>query len=237
MGIFYGTVNLQAAYVANKMETVDSIVIWDACVDVVPPEEHTRPLYWGYTPTGPLRKVARNCVSIVNGKLVELPPLSNKEVVRFKDPIGPLEVYSVTEAVDSLLHYVKEKGLKNGDIKIGFNASDDAKWKFLAELGFSSKEPINVKGQIVAPEDVYLALLERLPPEKKKPSDFRSELIGCVKGVEGKEKVEYRVSVRPSEKLHQELKQKGIAGSYGSGVKAYSSLLVAMVRARKAGFG
>jgi lysine 6-dehydrogenase len=103
-----------------------------------------------------------------------------------------------------------------------FDADSDRKYEFLRDLGFASREPIEVKGVRVVPFDVLWALLEALPPEKKTPAKFISEGNCIAVGWKDGRKVEVRLMIRtaPESEMHQRYTSRGATGSYRTGICA-----------------
>jgi lysine 6-dehydrogenase len=98
------------------------------------------------------------------------------------------------------------------------------KYYFLRDLGFNSNrtDPIEVKGVKVMPFDVLLALLEQLPPEKKKPALIISEGHCVVQGWKEGQQVEMKLMIRtaPGSQMHEQYTKKGALGSYRTGICA-----------------
>lgn len=164
-------------------------------------EEHSRPLSWGYDIETIIDEYWNPVSILEGGKLKEVGPRTLEEVYTFTDPKrGNITLPIATTAhpePESFAHYFKDKGIKNTSWKICFSPKFNKKMLFLRNLGFFSKEPINVQGQMVSPRAVLLALLNRLPGETRKGPEFRCDLVVVAKGEEAGEKVEYTITQRP----------------------------------------
>jgi saccharopine dehydrogenase-like NADP-dependent oxidoreductase len=75
------------------------------------------------------------------------------------------------------------------------------KVRVLAEFGFGSREPVDVKGSQVAPYDLMVAMMgnfvppitEFLSPAKNKAPNWAKEIVTEVKGTKGGKVVVYRL--------------------------------------------
>ena len=108
-----------------------------------------------------------------DGKISYLPPLDKKEMYKFPEPIGTLPVYNTTHEETFLIPQFIE-GIRNADFKIAIDDEFVARCNMIRKLGLHSMKPVNVKGTMVRPIDVIVALMPR-------PVD----LIGNVKGSAG----------------------------------------------------
>ena len=59
MGTAPGLSNIMAVYCMNRLDQTETIDYYWGIADVVPPEEHTRPLYWGFGFDGIMSLIAR----------------------------------------------------------------------------------------------------------------------------------------------------------------------------------
>ena len=225
MGTAPGLSNIMAVYCMNKLDKTDSIDYYWAIADVVSPEEHTRPLYWGFGFDGIMSLIARPSLIYEDGRLQELEPRARPVMYRFKDPIGDLVVAGLPHPEPRMLSQsFPDAGLKHIMFREGFDVDSAMKYHFLRDLGFNSNrtDPIDVKGVKVKPFDVLLVLLEQLPPEGKKPAHFISEGDCVVQGWKDGKRVEMKIMIRtaPGSKMHERYTNKGAFGSYRTGVCA-----------------
>jgi lysine 6-dehydrogenase len=222
MGTAPGLSNIMAVYCMKKLDKTESIDYKWAVVDIVSPEEHTRPLYWGYGFEGIMRLMSRPSLIYEKGKLKELEPRAYPEVFRFKDPIGDQVVMGFPHPEPAMLSQsFPDAGFKHIMYKQAFDTDSERKYRFLRDLGFSNMtEPIDVKGVKIIPFDVLWALLERLPLEKKKPAHIISEGNCIVKGWKDGRRIELKLMVRtsPDREMHKRYTEKGAFGSYRTGI-------------------
>jgi lysine 6-dehydrogenase len=222
MGTAPGLSNIMAVYCMNKLDKTESIDYKWGVVDVVPPNGHTRPLYWGYGFDGIMGLVTRPSLVYEDGRLQELEPRARPEIFRFRDPVGDQVVMGFPHPEPRMLSQsFPDAGFKHIMYRQAFDPDSEKKYCFLRDLGFSNRtEPIEVKGMNVIPFDVLWALLEKLPAEKKKPAHIISEGNCIVQGWKDGKKVEVRLMIRtsPDSEMHKRYTSKGAFGSYRTGI-------------------
>jgi saccharopine dehydrogenase (NAD+, L-lysine-forming) len=100
---------------------------------------------------------AEEPVVFEDGEYKLYPPFSGVEEYKFPDPVGPLLVSRhVHEEVVTIPRFIG-KGVRYVDFMYPVDVVAGA----LVKLGFSSYDPIEVKGVKVAPRDVLLSLVRR----------------------------------------------------------------------------
>ena len=98
----------------------------------------------------------------------------------------------------------KDKGVKECFFKInywGMAQKTVEKVRVLAEFGFDSIEPVEVKGSSVVPRELMVSMLsgyvppitDFLAPPKAKPPDWAKEIVTEVHGTKDGEAVTYRL--------------------------------------------
>ena len=223
MGTAPGLSNIMAVYCMNRLDKTDSIDYYWGIADVVPPQEHTRPLYWGFGFDGIMSLIARPSLVYENGKLQELEPRAQPVLYGFKEPIRSLIVAGLPHPEPRMLSQsFPDAGFKHIMFREGFDEDSAMKYNFLRDLGFNSNrtEPVDVKGTKVMPFDVLLALLEQLPAEKKKPAHIISEGNCVVQGWKNGKRNEMKIMIRtaPDSEMHRRYTRKGAFGSYRTGI-------------------
>jgi lysine 6-dehydrogenase len=196
-----------ARYLVDRLDQVESVHLKDGSVDLND-KEHIRPLYWSYDIDGIMDEFSVEANPFLDGKITRVPGMSSEEIYTFHEPVGTVAIgYTTHSEPETMSLSFKDKGIKNVTWKIGFTPSFMQKLKFLCALGFNSREPINVKGQMVAPKDVLLELLyNHQPMEKLKGPDHRAEVVAIAVGEEKGQKVEYAMSLYPSAKAVEAMK-------------------------------
>jgi lysine 6-dehydrogenase len=211
-----------AVHCMNKLDKVDSIDYKWGVVDVVSPEEHTRPLYWGYGLDGIMHLVSAPSLVYENGELIHEEPRSRPEVFYFKEPVGPQVIMGFPHPEPRhLSESFPDKGIKHIMYRQAFDPDSERKYRFLRDLGFANQStPIDVNGKEVIPFDVLKVMLDNLPPEEKTSAHIISEGNCVVQGWKDGQKVEIKLMIRtsPDSDMHERYTDKGAFGSYRTGI-------------------
>lgn len=190
IGMCPGLTNVLAKYGADKLDSVDDInICWAlSSTDFEPRPRGAGPSMTAYH-SAEMRRP--NIPQYLDGKLTQVSPLSGSEFIEFP-VLGECEaIYVGHPEPVTLPRYIG--GVKNVTIK-GASVGRMADRKARIQLGLTGGEPINVKGTMVYPRDISVALPGRIPPEppwdKKDPPPF-SGLKVSVKGKRGEQAIEY----------------------------------------------
>ncbi|MCW4035624.1 MAG: saccharopine dehydrogenase NADP-binding domain-containing protein [Candidatus Bathyarchaeota archaeon] len=95
-----------------------------------------------------------------DGKIVEVPNLSDPEETRFPEPIGRCEAFTTGGLLDIVEHLGLE-GVKDAWAKTVRWPGHCETWRKLIDLHLLDREPLNVKIVKVSPLDVFVALGEK----------------------------------------------------------------------------
>ena len=95
-----------------------------------------------------------------DGKMTFVPPLQEREIYEFPEPVGPLPVYK-TNHEETYLMPMFIKGLRNADFRIAIDDNFAKTATMLRKMGLHSLTPVDVKGVKVKPLDVVVALMPR----------------------------------------------------------------------------
>jgi len=217
MGTAPGLTNIMAIYCMNRLDETETIEYKWGVIDTIPPEEHTRPLYWGYGFEGIMHLVSDPAEVWEDGQLKFLEPRARPEPFQFK--VGEQIIKGFPHPEPRLLSK-SFPHLQYVNYRQAFDADSEMKYAFLRDLGFSSHDPIDVKGVKVAPFDVLWALLEKLPPEEKTTAMIISEGNCFATGWKNGKKMEIRLMIRtsPESEMHKRYTRKGAFGSYRTGI-------------------
>jgi len=155
LGATPGITNVLAKYGAERMDEVERI-----------------DTYWAWTALDPtmgpaiidhyFHAVDGNIPSYRDGEWVEVPALSDAEVVEFPEPVGCIEVYNVghPEPV-TIPRYIKVRSVTNkGTVWPSIMAELT---KYFSMLGFTGLEKIPIGKDEVAIRDIMVKLIEHLP--------------------------------------------------------------------------
>jgi saccharopine dehydrogenase (NAD+, L-lysine-forming) len=189
MGSAPGIPNIQARYAADRLDTIESIRIYDG---IKPPAADD--LRFSYAVPTILDELTIEPMVLEEGEFVAKEPLSGFEDYMFVQPLGLLPMHlSLHSEVATLPITFKEKGVKECFFKInywGMAKETVEKVRVLADFGFGSQEPVDVKGIAVVPRDMMVAMLsgyvysiaDYLTPAKTKPPDWTKEIVTEIHG-------------------------------------------------------
>ena len=200
MGSAPGIPNLHARYAADRLDTVESIKIFDG---IMPPPTDD-PIFTYAVPTI-VDELIMEPMVYKDGEFQAAAPLSGFEDYWFTPPIGLLPMHlSLHSEVATLPLSFKDKGVVECFFKINYWGMSKVvveKIRVLADFGFGSIEPVEVKGQTIVPRDMMVELLsgyvppitDFLAPPKKQPPDWVKEIVTEVKGTKDGKDLTYRM--------------------------------------------
>lgn len=163
MGAAPGIVNLLARSVADELETVSEIHIQVGNVDRTPGRT-AQALGTSYSILTILDESTMPAALFTGGKFRFVEPMSGAIDVQFPEPVGLRRpAYTIHSEVATLPLSYSKKGIKECSFRIAFDGDLDEKLRFVRALGLSAADPITVGRYKVAPRDVLLALLKKLP--------------------------------------------------------------------------
>ncbi len=169
MGSAPGIMNVLARHAADRLEQVESIRIYNGSVDHTP---SASVLSVGYSLLTILDEGTMNPVVFEGGEFQETAPFSGNETVHFPPPVGTVTVHrAIHSEVATLPLAYRAKGIRQCFFKINLDPAFLERLQFLIGLGLASAEPLDVRGQKVAPRDVLQALVARLPQPEAAPDD------------------------------------------------------------------
>ncbi|NIN64560.1 MAG: hypothetical protein GTO63_07625 [Anaerolineae bacterium] len=200
MGSAPGVPNIQARYAADRLDTIDSIRIYDGIKP--PPPDDVR---FAYAVPTIIDEMTMPAMVYRDGEFVACEPLSEFEDYWFTPPLGLLPMHlSLHSEVATLPITFQDKGLKECTFKInywGMARETVEKVRVLADFGFASPDPVEVSGQAVVPRDFLVAMMSRyvppidefLAPPKTKPPDWGKEIVTEVRGKKDGKALTYRL--------------------------------------------
>lgn len=200
MGSAPGVPNVQARYAANRLDTIESIRIYDGIKP--PPPDDVR---FTYAVPTIVDELTMSPMVYRDGEFVACEPLSEFEDYWFTPPIGLLPMHlSLHSEVATLPITFQDKGLRECFFKInywGMAKETVEKIRVLADFGFAGREPVEVKGQQTVPRDLLVALMSKyvppitefLAPPKNRPPDWTKEIVTEVRGKKDGRAMTYRL--------------------------------------------
>jgi saccharopine dehydrogenase-like NADP-dependent oxidoreductase len=200
MGSAPGIPNLQARYAADRLDTIESIRIFDGIKPPASDDER-----FSYAVPTIIDELTVEPMVFENGEFVAKPPLSEFEDYWFTEPLGILPMHlSLHSEVATLPISFQDKGIQECFFKInywGMAKNTIERIKVLADYGFAGQEPVDVGGEPVIPRDLMVTLLsgnvpsvtDLLAPAKTKPPDWTKEIVTEIHGSKDGEELTYRM--------------------------------------------
>jgi|SRR3989344_6381261 len=160
-----GITNVMAAHITHAYDGVDTIELgfaWDSNLKIFVVPYSIKSIFDEFT---------QNPVLLHNGKFVTSNQIRCQGTFNFKE-IGRQTCYCVVHSeVYTFARYFESKGIRNVHYYAGFPDHSLNKIRTLIELGFNSREQVNVKGNLIRPRDVTAEILKRLSP----PQGYREK--------------------------------------------------------------
>lgn len=200
MGSAPGVPNVHARYAADRLDTVDSIKIFDG----IKPPETDDPNFTYSVPTI-VEEVIVKPMIFRDGEFRAAEPLSEFEDYWFTPPLGLLPMHlSLHSEVATLPVSFKDKGVKECTFKInywGMAKSVVEKVRVMVDFGFGDTEPVEVDGQRVVPRELLYTMLggyvppitDFLAPPNTKPPDWVKEIVTEIRGTKDNVETTYRM--------------------------------------------
>jgi saccharopine dehydrogenase (NAD+, L-lysine-forming) len=179
--------------------------------------DHGQPFATNFNPEINIREITQRGRYWERGEWVETDPLSWRMSYDFPEGIGPKDCYLMYhEELESLVQNIR--GLKRARFWMTFSQNYLNHLKVLENIGMTSIEPVDYKGQKIVPLQFLKSVLPE--PGSLGPLTKGKTCIGCVmKGVkDGKERRAYIYNICSHEEAYREVGSQAI--SYTTGVPA-----------------
>jgi saccharopine dehydrogenase-like NADP-dependent oxidoreductase len=169
MGAAPGLTNVMARYAADDLDTVETIDMIVAGVDFT---KHNHPCLPPYALDTILDEYVMEPWVFEDGEFKAKPALSGEMTLDLPKPVGRVSAFlTIHSEIATLPLTYKNKGIKQVTYRLGLPEDFHHKMKFLAELGFGSKDSLDIDGQKVFPRKVLAKILEQHPVPTSDPSD------------------------------------------------------------------
>jgi saccharopine dehydrogenase (NAD+, L-lysine-forming) len=191
MGSAPGLTNVLARAAADPLRSVRSIRVYNGGADFT---RYASPLPLAFSPATVLDEFTLSPMVFDRGRFRAVPPLSGEEAFRFE--LGTQRVhFSLHSEVATLPLTYRRRGIRDCAFKIAYDPEIVRRLRFLIDLGLTDPRP-GARG--VAPRDVLLDALRRLPPAPDFVND-RDSLAVVVDGADdrGPVSVRYDLTARP----------------------------------------
>jgi saccharopine dehydrogenase-like NADP-dependent oxidoreductase len=162
-----GIVNVMAKYAVDRLDTVDSVKILDAIVNPAASGKFAPP----YALNTLIDEFTVNNFEYRDGEHVELPAFSGEETADFPEPVGKQTLYNMIHSeVATMPVFFAGKGIRNVCFKLALPKVFEDRLRFLMDIGFGSRETVDMSGKQVVPRDVLIALVEKQAGGADKPA-------------------------------------------------------------------
>ena len=156
-GLLPGMGNTLAAYTMQEMDNPREVRIWVGGIPLDPKPPFNYGLY--FPVEGLTMEYDGEATVLRDGRLTKLPPFADVESIEFPEPLGLCEAF-ITTAGASTCPWTYEGRLDLFQEKTVRYPGHATMFGAYRALGLFDPEPIVVKGQRIAPADLYHALLE-----------------------------------------------------------------------------
>jgi len=200
MGSAPGIPNVQARYAADRLDTVETVRIYDG---IKPPSPDD--VRFTYAVPTIVDEMTVPSMVYRDGQFVACAPLSEFEDYWFTPPIGLLPMHlSLHSEVATLPVTFRDKGVQECFFKInywGMAKETVEKVRVLVDFGFAGREPVRLHDQPVVPRDLLVAMMSRyvppitdfLAPPAQRPPEWIKEIVTEARGTKDGRGVTYRL--------------------------------------------
>ncbi len=160
-GLAPGLVSIITRDIVDQLDTVDSVKIRVGGL----PQNPQPPLNYQivFSPYGLINEYIEDAIILDHGKIIQKKSMTDVESIRFPKPFGLMEAF-LTSGGCSTLPVTYKDTIRYLDYKTIRYPGHCEKIKTFLDLGFAEEKAINVKGQMIAPRDVFAHLLTRYVP-------------------------------------------------------------------------
>jgi lysine 6-dehydrogenase len=154
MGGSPGTTNVLAALAARDLEVVEEVEIRLGVADFAP---SAAPVPVPYAISTILDEFAVPAMTFRDGRLVQVPAMSEQEELDFPPPVGRVRVgHTLHSELATLPLHFADRGIRAVSFKVGFPADFMDKLTLLTALGLADTTPVELPGGRVVPRELLV---------------------------------------------------------------------------------
>jgi lysine 6-dehydrogenase len=154
MGGSPGTTNVLAALAARDLEVVEEVEIRLGIADFAP---SSAPVPVPYAIQTVLDEFAVPAMTFRDGRLIEVPAMSEQEELDFPPPVGRVRVgHTLHSELATLPRHFAGRGIRSVSFKVGFPADFMDKMALLTGLGLADTHPVDLPGCRVVPRELLV---------------------------------------------------------------------------------
>lgn len=182
IGVAPGMSNILTAYGSSKLDTTEKVRIYVGGL----PKVRELPFEYRavFSPIDVIEEYIRTARFIRDGKLVEMPALSEPELLNFPG-FGTLEAFN-SDGLRSLIKTINCPDMIEKTLRYPGHIG---KIQFLKDIGLLSAEEVNVKGQMIRPIDLTTKLL--FPLWDLADEEDLTVMLVMVEGIKDGKKLRY----------------------------------------------
>jgi lysine 6-dehydrogenase len=172
MGGSPGTTNVLAALAGRGLEAVEEVEVRLGVADFAP---SSAPVPVPYAIQTILDEFAVPAMTFRDGRLVEVPAMSEQEELDFPPPVGRVRVgHTLHSEVATLPLHFADRGIRSVSFKVGFPAEFMDKLALLTALGLADTTPVELPGGPVVPRELLVHCITQtatMPGPESAPDD------------------------------------------------------------------
>jgi lysine 6-dehydrogenase len=154
MGGSPGTTNVLAALAARGLEVVSEVEVRLGVADFAP---SAAPVPVPYAIQTVLDEFAVPAVTFRDGRLAQVPAMSEQEELDFPAPVGRVRVgHTLHSEVATLPLHFADRGIRSVSFKVGFPAAFMDKLALLTGLGLADTSPVELSSGTVVPRELLV---------------------------------------------------------------------------------
>ena len=159
MGGSPGITNVLAALAADGLEGVDEVEVRLGVADLAP---SSAPVPVPYAIQTILDEFAVPAMTFRDGRLVEVPAMSEQEELDFPPPVGRVRVgHTLHSEIATLPLYFADRGIRSVSFKVGFPAAFMDRLTLLTALGLADTTPVELPSGTVVPRELLVHAITR----------------------------------------------------------------------------
>jgi lysine 6-dehydrogenase len=177
-----GITNVMSYFGAQGMSQVDSVKIFVGAKDLTPGNGVTFP----FSPSTVIDEYTKNPVEFIDGKFVELPPLSGDELVTFPEPVGQNVCHYSIHSEPATLPQSIGRGIRSVEFKLGISEKMIKLLSPLIEVGMVSEGPkVPVNGTSISPREFLVSFFNSRSAGEEangRTAALRTLVVGTLSG-------------------------------------------------------
>jgi lysine 6-dehydrogenase len=172
MGGSPGTTNVLAVLAARGLDVVEEVEVRLGVADFAP---SSAPVPVPYAIETVLDEFAVPAVTFRDGRLAQVPAMSEQEELDFPPPVGRVRVgHTLHSELATLPLHFADRGIRSVSFKVGFPAEFMDRLALLTALGLADTTPVDLPGGRVVPRELLVHCITRtatMPGPDSAPAD------------------------------------------------------------------